>query len=117
MATLIRIPEALKPRSTPDDLKCRLDWGEPALTIVDLRDRPDFQCQHVQGAVSIPLMALVDTATANLERERDIYVYADSDKVAAAGADLLEQAGYTKVALLLGGLDAWKAAGYPAEVG
>jgi rhodanese-related sulfurtransferase len=40
-------------------LKKRLDWGEPALTIIDVRDREAFNTSHITGAVSLPLSQLV----------------------------------------------------------
>ena len=33
------IPEAIQDRSSVNTLKKRLDWGEPALTIVDVRSK------------------------------------------------------------------------------
>jgi rhodanese-related sulfurtransferase len=40
-------------------LKERLDWGEPALTIIDVRDRDAFNISHICGAISLPLNELV----------------------------------------------------------
>ncbi|MDJ0576652.1 MAG: hypothetical protein QNJ65_15980 [Xenococcaceae cyanobacterium MO_234.B1] len=36
--SIIPIPAPLKSQSLVNDLKERLDWGEPALTIIDIRD-------------------------------------------------------------------------------
>lgn len=106
---------AMKPQATVQDLKTRLDWGEPALTIVDVRDRAAFNQTHIQGAVSIPMAVLVDVVSSNLELERDIYVYGDSDEMASTAAGHLRDAGFQKVAELSGGLTAWKTAKYPVE--
>jgi rhodanese-related sulfurtransferase len=56
---LIPSPKPLQPESRVYDLKARLDWGEPALTIVDLRGRDLFNQSHVTGAVSIPMAGAV----------------------------------------------------------
>ena len=112
---LIPIPAPLKAKSRVYDLKERLDWGEPALTIIDVRDRDAFNTSHITGAVLFPLSQLVEQALSNLELVRDIYVYGSSDEETAAAAALLKEAGYQNVAELQGGLPAWKAAGFPIE--
>ena len=112
---LIPIPAPLKAKSRVYDLKERLDWGEPALTIIDVRDRDAFNTSHITGAVPFPLNQLVEQALSNLELVRDIYVYGSSDEETAAAAALLKEAGYQNVAELQGGLPAWKAAGFPIE--
>ena len=108
-------PPAMQPQATVQDLKTRLDWGEPALTIIDVRDRAAFNQLHIQGAVSMPLDVLVNTVSRNLEQERDIYIYGDSDDMTATAAGHLRAAGFQKVAELSGGLTTWKAAKYPIE--
>ena len=114
MVSFLQIPSALKALSSVEDLKRRLDWGEPALTIVDVRDRAQFNQLHIQGAVSVPAAELL-VGLASLEAERDIYIYADTDAAAAQAVEMLSAAGYKSVAQLLGGLEDWKAAGYPVE--
>jgi rhodanese-related sulfurtransferase len=112
---LIPIPEPLKAKSRVYDLKERLDWGEPALTIIDVRDRGAFNTSRIMGAVSLPMSQLVSGALNNLELDRDIYVYGRNEEETAAAAAQLSAAGYKNVAELLGGLPAWKAAGFPIE--
>ena len=112
---LIPIPAPLKAKSRVYDLKERLDWGEPALTIIDVRSRDAFNTSHITGAVSLPLNELVESALINLELVRDIYVYSSTDEETGTAAALLKEAGYQNVAELVGGLAAWKAAGYPIE--
>lgn len=112
---LIPIPGSLEAQSTVYDLKERLDWGEPALTIIDVRDRDAFNASHISGAVPFPLRQLVEQAAKNLESVRDIFVYGASDRETTAAAVLLKDAGYQSVAELKGGLTAWKAASFPIE--
>lgn len=108
-------PQPMQAFSRVYDLKTRLDWGEPALTIIDVRDRALFNESHVMGAISMPMVEVVDRAPASLEFDRDIYVYADTDEEAGTVAEHLRQAGYEKVSVLRGGVAAWKAAGFPVE--
>ena len=42
------------PRISPENLKNRLDNGEPIL-IVDVRSVKAFKAQHIVGAISVPL--------------------------------------------------------------
>ncbi len=112
---LIPIPAPLKAQSRVYDLKERLDWGEPALTIIDVRDREAFNTSHISGAISLPMNELVNRALINLELIRDLYVYGSTDEQTASASAQLRTAGYQNVAELRGGLAAWKAAGYPIE--
>lgn len=106
---------SFKEKSRVYDLKSRLDWGEPALTIIDVRDRASFNESHIMGAISFPGEELVARAQASLERDRDIYLYSDTDEETASAAARLREAGFERVAELTGGLGAWKAAQYPVE--
>lgn len=115
LSKFIPIPESLKDKSSVASLKKRLDWGEPALTIVDVRDSSTFNATHIMGAVSIPMNELVARAIASLELIRDIYVYGETNEQTAEAAFNLRQAGYKNVAELLDGLPAWKTIGYPTE--
>ncbi|PSO50161.1 MAG: rhodanese-like domain-containing protein [Cyanobacteria bacterium SW_9_44_58] len=108
-------PASFKEKSRVYDLKSRIDWGEPALTIIDVRDRASFNEAHIMGAISFPREELVERANASLESERDIYVYSDTDEEAADAAARLREAGFQRVAELTGGLGAWRAAEYPVE--
>ncbi len=112
---LIPIPSPLKAKSRIEDLKTRLDWGEPALTIIDLRNRDAFNTSHIMGAISLPVTELVERVQNQLELIRDIYIYGETDEETAAAAEQLRAAGYQNVAELIGGLTAWKAAKYPIE--
>jgi rhodanese-related sulfurtransferase len=114
--TLIPIPKSLQASSTTFDLKERLDWGEPALTIIDVNSRDAFNQGHISGAISMPADELLSrVSAAKLERERDIYVYGGSDDETASAANLLREAGYENVAEIIGGLGAWKATGGAIE--
>jgi rhodanese-related sulfurtransferase len=106
----------MQPQSRAFDLKSRLDWGEPALTIIDVRPTSEFNQSHIQGAISLPAESLVARAPETLETNRDIYIYSDSEEETATAAAQLREAGYNSVSELIGGLAAWKAVGYPVEV-
>jgi rhodanese-related sulfurtransferase len=108
-------PPPLKAKSLVYDLKARLDWGEPALTIIDVRDRHEFNETHILGAVSLPLPDLLQRALSTLEITRDIYIYGTTDEETAQAAAMLRTAGYYNVSELRGGVAAWKAVDFPVE--
>ena len=96
------------PVSSAQALKERLDWGKPALTIIDIRDRESFLEERIMGAM------LMDDVN-NLAKNRDIYVYGDSNEETAQAANKLRGAGYESVSQLQGGLAGWKAIQGPTE--
>ena len=109
-------PSPLRPESRVYDLKERLDWGEPALTIIDVRDRATFNESHITGAISMPLDSLLATAASSFEVTRDLYIYSNTDDESVVVAEQLRAAGFLRVAIVRGGVAAWKAAGFPIEM-
>ncbi|MEO1144266.1 MAG: rhodanese-like domain-containing protein [Cyanobacteria bacterium J06638_22] len=115
LSGLLPVPPAIKPESSVFELKQRLDWGEPALTIVDVRDREAFNYSRIMGAISIPLKQLAVSAPTSFESDRDLYVYGANDDEATSAFHLLKEMGFQNVAKLVGGVEAWQAAGYSVE--
>lgn len=108
-------PEPMHAESSASELKERLDWGEPALTIVDVRDRETYLQERITGSLNMPVDTLVETAKDNLEDTRDIYVYGKDDEESQLAAKALSSAGFTRIAQIKGGLSAWKAIEGPTE--
>ncbi|WP_427159639.1 rhodanese-like domain-containing protein [Aliinostoc sp. HNIBRCY26] len=96
-------------------VKSRLEWGEPAFTILDVRDRPVYNEGHIMGAMTMPIDELVDRAVPSLDKSRDIYVYGATEQQTAEAARKLRSAGFEHISELQGGLAAWKAIGGPTE--
>ena len=115
LAALLPVPQPLTTRSSAFALKERLEWGEPALTIIDVRSGDDFHSCRIRGAISIPIDGLVARVSSSLEHERDIYIDGDTDRQTAAAAAQLRDAGYRQVAELLGGVSGWRAIKGPTE--
>jgi len=109
------VPTEFKSVTSPTDIKKRLDWGEPALTIVDVRDRDAFNAERIMGAIPMAMSDLANEAKASLELDRDIYIYGDGDTETSSAAMKLSDAGFTKVSAIKGGLPAWKAIGGAVE--
>ena len=109
------VPDDFDAISSPSELKARLEWGEPALSILDVRDRQAFNKERITGAMPMPMSDLVERAKESLEPERDLFIYSDSDEETAAAVTQLHTAGFKKVSAIKGGLPAWKAIGGPIE--
>jgi rhodanese-related sulfurtransferase len=108
-------PPHLHQMATAHELKSRLDWGEPGLTILDLRDAEAFHKCRIMGAMNAQTDNLVGTAEASLSPKRDIYLYAETDQETENAANILRQAGYEHVAHLQGGLAMWREIGGAVE--
>lgn len=108
-------PAQQMPQSSAQALKDRLQWGEPAFTILDVRDRTTFNQSRIMGAMPMSIDELPDRAKASLELNRDIYVYGENDEQSAQAAAKLREAGFERVSELRGGLAGWKAIGGPTE--
>jgi len=108
-------PPQQMPQSSAQALKDRLQWGEPAFTILDVRDRTTFNQSRILGAMPMSIDDLPDRAKASLDLNRDIYVYGENDEQSAQAAAKLREAGFERVSELRGGLAAWKAIGGPTE--
>ena len=102
-------------QSDAHTLKSRLEWGEPAFTILDVRDRNTYNEGHIMGSMPMPIAQLVERADASLAKSRDIYVYGANEEDTAQAAQQLRSNGFEHVSQLKGGLDAWKEIGGPTE--
>jgi len=101
-------PPKFKTQVAAYEVKARLQWGEPALTIIDVRDREVFNEAHIMGAECMPLDSLQQIAEESLSRTRDLYIYGENSEQVSQAASILRQAGYQRVAEMQGGIDAWK---------
>lgn len=108
-------PPGFHSQATAHELKSRLDWGEPGLTILDIRDHAEFNKCRIMGAITMPMDQIPQWPQSSIPANRDIYVYGSTDDETASAANALRQAGFSKVAELKGGLDTWKQVGGPLE--
>jgi rhodanese-related sulfurtransferase len=114
LGNLTPTPVVLQEESTAHDLKKRLEWGEPALSIIDIRDRETFNQGRITGAVSMPMERLAELKS-TLQPQHDIYIYGDTDAQAHQAAQMLRDAGFEAVTHIMGGLEAWHEIGGPTE--
>lgn len=86
-----------------------LDAG---VVIVDLRPPRGFATAHVPGAINLQFNRadLADRAELVLPRTLQLVVHAEPEPVARVAQEILENAGYTVLGYLDGGLKAWREA-------
>lgn len=101
-------PPGFHSEATAYELKSRLEWGEPGLTILDVRDHDAFHDRRIMGAMTMPLDVLARRAENTIPKNRDIYVYGTNDGETAQAARILREAGFGRVAELKGGLQGWE---------
>ncbi|MBD2692407.1 rhodanese-like domain-containing protein [Anabaena catenula] len=107
--------QSIEAESDVHVIKSRLEWGEPAFTILDVRDRSIYNEGHIMGAMSMPIDGLADRAASSLDHKRDIYVYGINEEQTAQAAQTLRSAGFFNVSQIKGGFGAWKAIGGATE--
>ncbi len=104
-----------------DDVDREMQSGEPLL--VDLRESEELRSNgRIPGAVHAPrgMLEFYADPTSPYHRDefdpsRRVILHCASGGRSALAAKTLQQLGYTNVAHLDGGFNAWKAAGQPVE--
>ncbi len=93
----------------------RLKSGAPP-QVVDVRTPSEYSGKHIDGALSFPLSRLADKAR-ELPADRPLLVHCAGGYRSSIAASLLQQAGFSEVSELAGGIAAWEAAGLPGTTG
>jgi rhodanese-related sulfurtransferase len=76
--------------------------------VIDLRARESYDNGHIGEARNIPTAALESQVeTLNKWRDKNVIIYCDSGRDAAAAARTLAKLGFTKAVSLDGGLNSW----------
>jgi rhodanese-related sulfurtransferase len=90
---------------SPQDLKARLDRGEPPL-LLDVRQDWETKLCRLPNAVHIPIEE-IELRTEELSPDDSIVVYCHQGVRSAAVAEYLRSLGFKDVRNLSGGLDLW----------
>jgi len=89
----------------------RSDPNRPPALLVDARPEAEFTLSHIDGAVWIDPAAPDLSVMANVPKDNPVVVYDAAGTIAAAMAQALQGAGYTRVSYLEGGVFAWANSG------
>jgi adenylyltransferase/sulfurtransferase len=87
------------------ELRERMNSSRPFL-LLDVREPFEFEIARIEGANLIPLGELPERWR-ELDREQEVFVFCHSGVRSAQAAEFLRSAGFTKVANVAGGIDAW----------
>jgi rhodanese-related sulfurtransferase len=86
----------------------------PQIILVDVRTPLEYRRAHLAKARLIPLESLERLAPSELsDRDATLLLYCAAGSRSLRAMKLLEKMGYTKLASLTGGLDAWAWRGFP----
>jgi cysteine synthase/rhodanese-related sulfurtransferase len=87
--------------------------------LLDVRTTEEFEEEHAEGAVNLPLSELeaqgMDHATLPKDKEAVIITICNVGKISLTGMLLLKSLGYNNAKNLEGGLTTWMSEGYPTE--
>jgi len=98
----------------PQVLGERLDAGDPALLVVDVRSAAEFDEGHLPGAINIP-HDVIGARIAELgpAGERDLVLYCRSGRRTALALETLKKAGFSRLFHLEGDYLRWSEEGRP----
>jgi rhodanese-related sulfurtransferase len=91
---------------SPEQVKARLDAGEDFL-LLDVREPEEYATAHIEGSELKPLSAAQEWAN-DLPRDKPVVVFCHhGGRSAHIASALAQQLGYTNIANMTGGIDAW----------
>ena len=88
-----------------DRLKERLDRGD-GLILIDVRQAYEREINRIDGSMHIPLGALAERI-ADLDPRKEYVVYCKAGPRSARAVSQMNERGFSEVANLAGGIDAW----------
>jgi glyoxylase-like metal-dependent hydrolase (beta-lactamase superfamily II)/rhodanese-related sulfurtransferase len=88
--------------------------GDGDFVLVDVRAPLEFEDNHIEGAVNIPVAEL-RTRHAELEKEKTTVLICSSGNRSSLGASILKQHGFKDVWNVAGGMTGYSAAGFTRE--
>ncbi|HSF91025.1 MAG TPA: HigA family addiction module antitoxin [Paracoccaceae bacterium] len=97
----------------PKTVKGWLDRNE--IVLVDVRETKEFEVEHIAGALLLPLSSFDPEFFPTIPGKKLVLHCAVGKRSEAAGKMLLNE-GHTDIVHMTGGMDAWKAQGFPTEI-
>jgi rhodanese-related sulfurtransferase len=122
-ASLLDQARKVVPEVSPQDALTELDSGVIDV-LLDVREAYEWRRGYIDGAIRIALDEVPDKADPALEghdprltekQDARIVLYCATGVRSLLGGLALRNLGYSNVASLKGGIDAWKTAGNPTE--
>lgn len=99
------------------DVQIRLDRGMP-FHFIDVREDHEFAKDYARGAMHLGRGILErDIESLVPDKDADIVLYCGGGYRSVLAAANLMEMGYTRVTSMVGGIKAWRQAGFPVEPG
>ena len=96
-----------------DEVKKMIDNREDII-LLDVRDREEYETGHIPGAINISRGSLDFKVHLIIpDKNAKIVVYCGLDLRSPLATKSMNDLGYKKAVNMIGGLKAWKEAGYP----
>lgn len=77
--------------------------------IIDVREPDEYQRDHIEGAVNIPLGRLIrDEKMGIVPKDKEVVVHCKSGVRGGIALEFLRKKGYMNIQNLEGGFEAWK---------
>jgi uncharacterized membrane protein YdjX (TVP38/TMEM64 family) len=117
LVTRLRQRQQPVPMITVSELTQRLN-GDQDIVVLDVRTLQEYagELGHIAGSRNIPVEELQQRLDQlNGDRQRPIMLVCSTERRSAKAAELLNQVGFTHVAVLRGGMLQWNSAGLPVE--
>jgi rhodanese-related sulfurtransferase len=84
--------------------------------VIDVRTPEEFASGHIKGAVNINVQASdFQTQISRLDKSKPTFVYCRAGRRSATAAEIMQQAGFTSIFDLDGGILSWEASNLPEE--
>jgi molybdopterin/thiamine biosynthesis adenylyltransferase/rhodanese-related sulfurtransferase len=99
------LEQATVPTLSAQDIKARLDAGEPLL-LLDVREPYELTIGQIRGAVNIP-MSQLPARQHEIPRDRSVVVFCHAGVRSARLIARLQATGYTNLINMKGGINAW----------
>jgi rhodanese-related sulfurtransferase len=98
---------------TVEQVKCKLDRGD-VFEFLDVREDHEYAQDHARGARHLGRGILErDIETVIPHKQAEIVLYCGGGYRSALAAESLRRMGYSNVTSMIGGIKAWRDAGYP----
>lgn len=118
VAQMLAEAGASVPFMSLEELRARIEGGEPDLIVLDVRERDAYETAHVPGARLLPRGQLELRVNQELpDPTRRIVTCCDFGRISTLAAATLHQMGFQRAIALDGGMKNWQEAGFPTRAG
>ena len=87
--------------------------SKPNLIIIDVRTLLEYETGHIEGSINICVTSFPEQLFNTTNPNDEILLYCKTGMRSANALQITQENGYLKVYNMVGGIEAWKSAGYP----